>query len=188
MVEKGFIHKNMYFVNKKTDVIHAYFRRDKFTDIESDPDDRCSLGGDIFLRNYDMTYAQLQKVDFSTVEEKGGIELDDCYYGPWFEQVSGIWYPLYKGYRLIRNNDGYGGGLQLYDNYLNNDRFELMAFESLLLLRWASDKMIDRFMDNESDKYGILALMNEKFYIVGDDNEDIANSYHFHGVLEFDKE
>lgn len=190
MVEKGFIHKNMYFVNKETDVIHAYFRRnDDFTDIESEPSERCSLGGEVFLANYnDLTFAQLLAVDFATVEEKGGIEIDDTYYGPWFDRVGDIWYPLYKGYRLLRNDDGYGGGLQLYDNYLNNDRFELMAFESLLLLLWASDKMVDRFMDNESDKYGILALMNEKFYIVGDDNEDIANCYHFHGILEFDKE
>lgn len=190
MIEKGFIHKNMYFVNRKTDVIHAYFRRnDKFTDIESEPSERCSLGGNVFLNNYALTYAQLQKVDFSIVEESGGIEIDGSSYGsPWFEHVSDIWYPLYKGYRLLRDSDGYGGGLQLYDNYLNYDRFELMAFESLLLLRWASEKMVDRFMDSESDKYGILALMNKEFYIVGDDNEDIAECYHFHGILEFDKE
>lgn len=174
----------MYFVNRETDVIHAYFRRNKFTDIESDPSDRCSLGGDVFLRNYGMTYAQLQAVDFATVEENGGIQLDgDDYASPWFEQVSDIWYPLSKGYRWLQS-----GSQQLYDNYLNNDRFEMMAFESLLLMRWASEKMINRFMEEEKDEYGILALMNEKFYIVGDDNEDIADCYHFHGFLEFDKE
>lgn len=184
MIEKGFIHKNMYFVNRETDVIHAYFRRDKFTDIESEPSERCSLGGDVFLRTYSLTYTQLQAVDFSTVGEQGGIEIDGSMYGtPQFEHVGGIWYPLSKGYRWLRS-----GNAQFYDNYLNNDRFEAMAFESLLLMRWASDKMINRFMEDEKDEYGILSIMNEKFYIVGDDNEDIANCYDFHGVLEFDKE
>jgi hypothetical protein len=186
MIEKGFIHKNMYFVNRETDIIHAYFRRNnQFTDINSEPDERCSLGGDIFLGQYDLTLAQLKSVDFSTVADEGGIY---DYGTPVFEHVSDIWYPLCKGYRLIRNSVGYGAGLQLYENYMNNDRFELMAFESLLLLRWASDKMINRFMSDETDKYGIFALMNEKFYIAGDDNEDIANCYHFHGILEFEKD
>lgn len=184
MVEKGFIHKNMYFVNKETDIIHAYFRRDKFTDIDSAPDDRCSLGGDVFMKEYDLTLAQLQTIDFAQVEKKGGIELNDCYFAPpLFEHFGRIWYPLYKGYRLLESE----GQQQLYDDYLNSDRFEAMAFESLLLLRWASDKKIDLFMEHEKDKYGILALMNEKFYITGDDNEDIANCYHFHGILEFER-
>lgn len=189
MIEKGFIHKNMYFVNRETDVIHAYFRRnDEFTDITAGPDDRCSLGGDVFVRNHDLTMAQLRAVDFSQVEENGGIVVDDTYYEGLFQHVSDIWYPLYKGYRLVQNDEGYGGGLQLYDNYLNNDRFELMAFESLLLLRWASEKKIEQFMSEEKDEYGILALMNEKFYLAGDDDMDIAKCYQFHGLLEFDTE
>jgi hypothetical protein len=171
----------MYLVNKETGKVHAYFRKT----VESPPEwadesfyERNYVSGRYYLatevsQDDALTLEDFQNTDFSDDPvdwKKSMYELLDCR-DRRFTYMHTASYVSEKLYRIIIRDDQLD---QLYDDFSNNDLFELQFFSAALFALTVDEKCCE-YAISEWDKYGILDRLSQVFYIAGDDREDIYN-------------
>jgi hypothetical protein len=163
----------MYFVNKETNLIHSYFRRDEL----DWADNGDVLWGKFYTACHkEFTFEDMQKKNFTedwdvaSKLKSDEVAMYDLYSGAPMQYVFSMDYTSWKLQRFF-----IGGRAQMGHDFSNNDLIELSCFAALLYRMVLTEKW-EYIALEDWDKYGIVEKLSKEFYIVGDDREDIYNS------------
>jgi hypothetical protein len=173
--------KNYYLVNKETNVIHSYFR--SYSEAtKPNPQGQTTLAGNFYLPEaLGLTLDALQKMQYSTSDydnfdwdayytEKGFGSIQDP-----FLFIARAHIVSYKGYRIF----GFPENLvQLWDDFANNQLFELIAFISTLFKEELGEKEYAKWgkIYDMEDKYGVNEIIMSKFTIESDNSDLIYDA------------
>lgn len=168
--------KNYYLVNKETNIIHSYFR----TDLDKTspfPKGQTTLAGTFYLpEEADLTLETLQGMRNSMVDYEN-FNWDEYYTDKGFGIIENKFLHIvrvnivsYKGYRIFDFSDNL---IQLWDDFANNQFFELIAFISTLFKQEIGEKEYEKWSKayGIEDKYGVNETVMKHFTIESDNSE-----------------